>query len=47
MTTVAFMTTAPVAVCDPVFAAVMPGSDGVLLTIGRFDEVGGVRCAEI
>lgn len=33
---------APVVVADPVFVAEMPGSDGVLLNIGHFDEVGGV-----
>jgi hypothetical protein len=47
VTTVALMTTSPVAVCDPAFVAEMPGSDGVLLKIGHFDEVGGVTHVEI
>jgi hypothetical protein len=37
----------PVLVCDPAFVAEMPGSDGVLLKIGHFDEVGGVTHVEI
>ncbi len=36
-----------VMVCDPAFVAEMPGSPGVLLTIGHFDEVGGVTHIEI
>lgn len=38
---------APVAVCDPAFVAEMPGSKGVLLKIGHFDEVRGVVHVEI
>ena len=40
-------TVPPVAVCDPAFVAEMPGSDGVVLKIGHFDEVGGVTHVEI
>ena len=36
-----------VAVCDPAFVAEMPGSNGKLLKIGHFDEVGGVMHVEI
>jgi hypothetical protein len=39
--------TPPVLVCDPAFVAEMPGSRGVLLKIGHFDEVGGVTHVEI
>lgn len=37
----------PVLVCDPAFVAEMPGSDGQVLKIGHFDEVGGVTHVEI
>jgi len=37
----------PVMVCDPAFVAEMPGSKGVVLKIGHFDEVGGVTHVEI
>jgi len=37
----------PVVVCDPVFVAEMPGSNGVVLKIGHFDEVAGVTHVEI
>lgn len=39
--------TPPVAVCDPAFVAEMPGSRGVLLKIGHFDQVGGVTHVEL
>ena len=39
--------TPPLVVCDPAFVAEMPGSRGVLLKIGHFDEVGGVMHVEI
>jgi len=39
--------TPPVVVCDPAFVAEMPGSNGVVLKIGHFDEVGGVTHVEI
>jgi len=39
--------TPPVIVCDPAFVAEMPGSRGVVLKIGHFDEVGGVTHVEI
>lgn len=37
----------PIIVCDPAFVAEMPGSGGVILKIGHFDEVGGVTHVEI
>ncbi|MGB7345764.1 MAG: hypothetical protein WBD20_16225 [Pirellulaceae bacterium] len=40
-------TVAPVAVCDPVFVAEMPGSKGQVLKIGHFDEVAGVTHIEL
>jgi hypothetical protein len=39
--------TPPIVVCDPAFVAEMPGSDGMVLKIGHFDEVGGVTHVEI
>jgi len=39
--------TPPVIVCDPAFVAEMPGSRGVLLKIGHFDEVDGIMHVEI
>ncbi len=41
------LTTPPIVVCDPAFVAEMPGSGGVVLKIGHFDEVGGVTHVEI
>jgi len=41
------VSTPPVVVCDPAFVAEMPGSRGVVLKIGHFDEVGGVTHVEI
>ena len=37
----------PVLMCDPAFVAEMPGSNGVVLKIGHFDEVAGVTHVEI
>ena len=37
----------PIVVCDPAFVAEMPGSRGVLLKIGHFDQVGGVAHVEL
>ena len=37
----------PVMVCDPAFVAETPGSCGVLLKIGHFDDVGGITHVEI
>lgn len=37
----------PLMVCDPAFVAEMPGSKGMVLKIGHFDEVGGVTHIEI
>lgn len=39
--------TPPIVVCDPAFVAELPGSGGVVLKIGHFDEVGGVTHIEI
>jgi hypothetical protein len=39
--------TPPIVVCDPAFVAEMPGSNGVVLKIGHFDEVAGVTHIEI
>jgi len=41
------VTTPPIVVCDPAFVAEMPGSGGVVLKIGHFDEVGGITHIEI
>lgn len=37
----------PLVVCDPAFVAELPGSKGVVLNIGHFDEIGGVRHVEL
>lgn len=37
----------PMLVCDPAFVAEMPGSGGVVLKIGHFDEIDGVTHIEI
>lgn len=37
----------PVMVCDPAFVAEMPGSRGLLLKIGHFDEIAGITHVEI
>ncbi|MEQ1903713.1 MAG: hypothetical protein ABL888_05985 [Pirellulaceae bacterium] len=47
MAVITMTTTAAVTVCDPAFVAEMPGSNGRLLKIGHFDEVGGVMHVEI
>jgi hypothetical protein len=39
--------TPPIVVCDPAFVAEMPGSGGVVLKIGHFDEVDGITHVEI
>jgi hypothetical protein len=36
-----------IVLCDPAFVAEMPGSGGVVLKIGHFDEVNGVTHVEI
>jgi hypothetical protein len=41
------LTAPPLVVCDPAFVAEMPGSRGVVLKIGHFDEVGGITHVEI
>jgi hypothetical protein len=41
------VSTPPIIVCDPAFVAEMPGSGGMLLKIGHFDEIGGVTHVEI
>ncbi|MGV3483565.1 MAG: hypothetical protein ACO1RT_04005 [Planctomycetaceae bacterium] len=37
----------PLLVCDPAFVAELPGSGGVVLNIGHFDEIAGVRHVEL
>jgi hypothetical protein len=37
----------PLVVCDPAFVAEMPGSQGMVLKIGHFDEIGGIVHVEI
>jgi hypothetical protein len=39
--------TPSIVVCGPVFVAEMPGSHGVVLKIGHFDEVAGITHVEI
>ncbi|MDC0935467.1 hypothetical protein OAS39_04200 [Pirellulales bacterium] len=39
--------TPPLVVCDPAFVAEIPGSRGVVLKIGHFDDVGGITHVEI
>ncbi len=45
--TIAIMSVPPLMVCDPAFVAEMPGSGGVVLKIGHFDDVKGVTHIEI
>jgi hypothetical protein len=45
--TAAYLAGPPLIVCDPAFVAEMPGSGGVVLKIGHFDEVGGITHVEI
>ena len=47
LSTITITLVPPVLVCDPVFVAEMPGSNGELLKIGHFDEVGGIMHVEI
>lgn len=47
LASIALAMTPAVVVCDPAFVAEMPGSDGVLLNIGHFDDIAGVRHVEI
>jgi hypothetical protein len=42
-----YLATPPIVVCDPAFVAEMPGSRGVVLKIGHFDEVAGITHVEI
>lgn len=46
-TVLTLLTAPPVLVCDPAFVAEMPGSNGTVLKIGHFDDVGGVTHVEI
>jgi hypothetical protein len=39
--------TSPLIVCDPAFVAEFPGSGGVVMNIGHFDEIRGVRHVEL
>ena len=45
--TAAYAAGPPIIVCDPAFVAEMPGSGGVVLKIGHFDEIAGVTHVEI
>jgi hypothetical protein len=45
--TIALMSVPPLMVCDPAFVAEIPGSNGVVLKIGHFDEIRGVTHIEI
>ncbi len=47
LSTFTWIVATPPMVCDPAFVAEMPGSNGVVLKIGHFDEVGGVTHVEI
>lgn len=47
VTSIALTVAPPMLVCDPAFVAEMPGSRGVVLKIGHFDEVAGVTHVEI
>lgn len=47
LTTISLTIAPPVALCDPAFVAEIPGSAGVVLKIGHFDEVRGVTHVEI
>lgn len=47
VTAITLSLSAPVVVCDPAFVAEMPGSNGVVLKIGHFDEIAGVTHVEI
>lgn len=47
LSTITLTIAPPVLVCDPAFVAEIPGSDGVVLKIGHFDEVRGVTHVEI
>ncbi len=44
--TVTLVAAPPVVMCDPAFVAEMPNERGVLLNIGHFDDVDGVRHIE-
>ncbi len=44
--TVTIIAAPPVVMCDPAFVAEMPDQRGVLLNIGHFDDVNGVRHIE-
>ncbi len=37
----------PLMVCDPAFVAELPGSGGVVMNIGHFDDIAGVRHIEL
>lgn len=46
ISTITITAAPPVALCDPVFVAEFPNAPGVLMNIGHFDEVGGVKHVE-
>ena len=47
LASLSFSTVPPLIILDPAFVAEMPGSNGTLLKIGHFDEVGGVTHVEL
>ncbi len=47
LTSISLTVAPPLALCDPAFVAEMPGSKGVVLKIGHFDQVGGITHVEI
>lgn len=47
LSTISLSFAPPLLVCDPAFVAEMPGSKGVVLKVGHFDEVRGVTHVEI
>ena len=47
LASLAMTVTPPVLVADPAFVAEMPGARGVVLKIGHFDEIAGVKHVEI
>lgn len=46
LSTITVTVAPPLAVCDPAFVAEFPDAKGVLMNIGHFDEIAGVRHVE-
>ncbi len=47
LSTITVTVAPPLAVCDPAFVAEFPDAKGVLMNIGHFDEIAGVRHVEL